>query len=87
VREFLLGMLTTTTLVAGLFFLRYWRVTGDRLFAFFSLAFAVMSLSWVALALTSLSFEERHLIYLVRLLAFVLIIMGIADKNRRVGRL
>lgn len=85
-REFLMGMLAATTLIAGLFFLRYWRVSGDRLFAYFSLAFGVMSLSWIALAVTSVAFEQRHLIYLVRLLAFVLIIVGILDKNRRVGR-
>jgi Na+/melibiose symporter-like transporter len=87
VREFLMGMLGATTLTVGLFFMRYWRASRDRLFVYFSLAFAVMSLSWIALAIASVTFEGRHLIYLLRLLAFVLIIIGIVDKNRRVGRL
>ena len=52
-RQFILGLLTMTTLVAGLFFLRYWRSSGDRLFAFLALAFATMSISWLALAATS----------------------------------
>lgn len=86
-REFLMGMLGATTLTVGLFFMRYWRASRDRLFVYFSLAFAVMSLSWIALAIASVTFEGRHLIYLLRLLAFVLIIIGIVDKNRRVGRL
>jgi hypothetical protein len=82
-----MGMLGATTLTVGLFFMRYWRASRDRLFVYFSLAFAVMSLSWIALAIASVTFEGRHLIYLLRLLAFVLIIIGIVDKNRRVGRL
>jgi len=86
-REFVLGLLTMTTLIAGLFFLRYWRASGDRLFAYFALAFATMSISWLALAATSPSFEGIHYVYLVRLLAFVLIIIGIVDKNHRAGRL
>ena len=86
-RQFILGLLTMSTLVAGLFFLRYWRASGDRLFAFFALAFAAMSVSWLALATTSARFEDIHFVYLVRLLAFVLIIIGIVDKNRRAGRL
>lgn len=86
-RQFLWGMLTMASLVAGLFFLRYWWATRDRLFAFFASAFAVMSISWGALAAVSPSFEARHDIYLIRLLAFVIIIIGIVDKNRRAGSL
>ncbi|HEY3783757.1 MAG TPA: DUF5985 family protein [Steroidobacteraceae bacterium] len=86
-REFILGMLSLSTIIAGLFFLRYWRVGRDRLFACFALAFATMSASWIALAATHDTFEGVPYIYLVRLLAFVLIIIGIVDKNRRVGRL
>jgi hypothetical protein len=86
-REFLWGMLTMASIVAGLFFLRYWRASRDRLFAFFASAFAVMSISWAGLAATSPSFEARHYVYLIRLLAFAIIIFGILDKNRRAGSL
>jgi hypothetical protein len=79
-------MLAMASVVAALFFWRYWKVSRDRLFGFFALAFAAMAVNWLGLAAVDPAFELRHYIYLVRLLAFVLIIMGIIDKNRR-GRL
>jgi hypothetical protein len=73
------------TAVAALFFLRSWRVSGDRLFLYFALGFAAMALNWIGLASIEPALESRHLVYLLRLLAFVLIIVGIVDKNRRVN--
>ena len=84
-KPFCWGMLTMAGLVASLFFVRYWRVTGDRLFAFFAVAFALLAINWLALGAVDPTFEARHLIYLVRLAAFVLIIVGIVDKNRSQG--
>jgi len=69
-------------MVAALFFLRYWRVSRDRLFAFFAVAFALLAANWLALSVIDPAFEARHLIYLIRLAAFVLITIGIVDKNR-----
>lgn len=82
-RQFLWGMLTMATAIASLFFLRYWTLTRERLFAFFSLAFAVMALSWVGLAVVDPAYELRHYVYLIRLLAFIILIIGIIDKNGR----
>jgi len=82
VKQFIWGMLTMACLIVTLFFLRYWRASGDRLFAFFAVAFALMSLNWFCLALIQPAFEAQHVIYLVRLVAFTLIIVGIMDKNR-----
>jgi hypothetical protein len=76
------GMLTVAGLVASLFFLRYWKVTGDRVFVFFAVAFALLAVNWFALSTVDPTFEPRHWIYLVRLAAFILIIVGIVDKNR-----
>lgn len=81
--EYLWGMLTMATAVAALFFFRYWRMGRDRLFLFLSLAFAALSASWIALAMIRPSDEHRHVVYLLRLLAFAAIMIGIADKNRR----
>ena len=81
-RQLCWGMLTMASVVASLFFLRYWRVSGERLFAFFALAFALLAANWLVLAIVDPAFEARHLIYLIRLAAFVLIIVGIIDKNR-----
>jgi hypothetical protein len=83
VRELLLGALTTTSIVAALFLLRYWRLSRDRLYMFFCVAFAVLGLNWLGLALIAHADETAHRLYLLRLLAFVLIIIGIVDKNRR----
>jgi hypothetical protein len=71
------------TAMAALFFLRYWRLGRDRLFLFFSLAFCAMTLNWIGLSTVEPARELIHYVYFLRLLAFVLIIIGIIDKNRR----
>jgi hypothetical protein len=82
---FLTGALAATSLVAGLLFLRFWRLSGERLFAFLAIAFAALALNWTWLGVFQPVVETRHYVYLVRLLAFVLILVGIIDKNRRAG--
>jgi uncharacterized protein DUF5985 len=81
--EYLWGMLTMATAMAALFFLRYWRMGRERLFLFLAFAFVALSASWVALAMVRPPYEHRNVVYLLRLLAFAAIIIGIADKNRR----
>jgi hypothetical protein len=68
--------------VVGLLFLRFWRDTRDRLFALFGAAFWILSVSYTLLALFSPTEEARPYLYLLRLVAFMLIIAAIADKNR-----
>ncbi|HKZ74858.1 MAG TPA: DUF5985 family protein [Steroidobacteraceae bacterium] len=80
---FLWGALATAGLVVSLFFFRFWRVTSERLFLFFALGFLTLAANWVGLALIHPPVESRHYLYTLRLLAFVLIIVGIVDKNRR----
>jgi uncharacterized membrane protein HdeD (DUF308 family) len=77
----LLGAISMASLVAGLFFLRFWRDTGDRFFLFFAVAFLVEGLNRAALGLSGDPNEGRPLFYFVRLLSFVLILVAIADKN------
>ena len=69
--------------VAGLFFLRFWRDTRDRLFLLFAVAFAIEGLSRAALAGSSNPSEGQPVLYAVRLLAYLTILAGIADKNLR----
>jgi hypothetical protein len=80
---FLWGTLASACLVACLLFMRYWSLTCDRLFLFFALAFLALTTNWVALAVTNPPLETGHYVYLLRLVAFSLIIIGIVDKNRR----
>jgi len=79
--QFLLGLLCMASAVAGLFFLRFGRRTRDRFFYVFAAAFWLLGLNWLLLAMTSRD-EAHPEFYLLRLLAFVLIIAGIIDKNR-----
>ena len=82
--QFLWGMLAMAALVAALLFLRLWRTGGDRLLLFFAAAFTLFALNWVGLGISNPEYETLHYAYLLRLGAFVLIIVGIVDKNRRV---
>jgi uncharacterized membrane protein len=77
------GALFTGYSVAALFFLRFWVSSRDRLFAMFAAAFAILAVQRIALALTKTAFEDQSPLYLLRLLAFVIIIWAIVDKNRR----
>ena len=80
---FLFGVLTTAGFVAALTFLRFWKMTRDRLFIFFAAAFVVLALNWLVLAMTDPASEDRYHVFLLRLLAFAFILYGIVDKNRR----
>jgi len=71
--------------VCGLFFLRFWRRTGDRLFLVFALAFWLLGLQRLVFAFTAPVEESRTGLYLVRLFAFLLILWAIIDKNRAGG--
>ena len=86
--EFISGASAFAAAVIALFFLRYWRHTGDRLFLLFSLAFWVFASNRITIAAVDDTSEAAVYLYLVRLLAFGLIIVAIVDKNRQriVGR-
>jgi hypothetical protein len=68
--------------VTGLFFLRFWRKTRDRLFLLFAASFFVLGFNRLGLALSEPDHEKRDIFYLIRFLAFVLILFAILDKNR-----
>lgn len=78
----MMGAIAMAFWVAGLFFLRFWWDTRDRLFAIFALSFWLMGATRVALAFARHTDEEHSYLYWVRLVAFVLILVAIADKNR-----
>ena len=79
--DFLQGATMLASLGVALFFLKYWRSTGDRLFAVFSAAFVVFAVSRAILAGLEEDSEARTYIYLLRALAFALIALAIFDKN------
>jgi hypothetical protein len=82
VTEFVLGGSAVACIAIALFFLRFWRDSGDRLFAAFAGAFLVFGANRLILALTSEDGDGRIYAYTLRFLAFMLVVWGIVDKNR-----
>ena len=82
INQFLLGAVVMGAAVAGLFFLRFWRRTRDRLFAVFAIAFWMLAANWTAVGFLRQDESLLTALYVVRLAAFILIILGILDKNR-----
>lgn len=85
IQGFLLGVIVTSSLIAGMFFLKFWRRTGDQLFMAFAAAFLIESLNRMFFLFMERPNEGSPIIYIVRLLAFLLILIAIVRKNR--GRL
>ena len=81
--EMMIGAIALAAFLAGLFFLRFWRATGDRFFLLFAIAFwiegghRVFAYPWAG------TDEGSPLHYLVRVVAYGLIILAIVDKNRK----
>ena len=84
--HFVSGAITMGFVVAGLFFLRFWRRTGDGLFVAFACAFWLLALNQGLVALGGIPREEQSWIYLLRLAAFTLIIIAVVRKNLQVDR-
>jgi hypothetical protein len=78
---FVSGATTMGFFAAALFFLRFWRNTGEELFASFALAFALLGIGHVLLAIGGWPEEERSWLYLIRLAAYLLIFFAIVRKN------
>lgn len=78
---FITGAIAALYVIAGVFFLRFWRRTRDALFVHFALAFLLLALNQMLVALGGFQREEQGWIYLIRLLAFGLIIAAIIRKN------
>lgn len=79
---FLLGIVITSSVVAGAFFLKFWRQTRDQLFLGFGAAFILEGLNRVAFLFVELPGAENPGIYVVRLASYLLILAAIARKNR-----
>ena len=77
------GVIATLSLVAALFFLRFWRRTGDGLFLAFAGAFVLLAVNQAVPVLLGIPSENQGYVYLLRLAAFALIIWAILRKNMR----
>jgi hypothetical protein len=75
------GMLAAMAWVCALFFLRFWTRTRETLFAAFAASFFFLGLNWFILGAFTIPDESSHFVYLVRLVAFLVLLGGIAAKN------
>lgn len=80
--ELLAGAIAMGSLVIALFFTRFWRSTGDRFFLYFALSFAIEGLHRVYSGLAATQGEDSPEHYLLRLLAYLLILWAIWEKNQ-----
>jgi hypothetical protein len=85
VLNFLSGMIAMGFLIAGLFFAKFWVRTRDALFAIFALAFWLLALHQGVLIGNAVPRDEQGWTYLLRLAAFSLLAIAIAQKNMSRG--
>jgi len=78
---FLLGVITTSSLVASLFFLRFWRSTKDLLFLAFAVFFVIEGGSHAFVVSLSHPNEGSVWLFLVRLLSILAVLGAILWKN------
>lgn len=83
--DFIMGAVAMGFVVAALFFFRFWRESRDRLFGLFAVAFCVLACNRLVLVLLEEREENSLAPYLVRLAAFLIILIGVVDKNLRRG--
>jgi uncharacterized membrane protein HdeD (DUF308 family) len=76
------GAVAMASLVAALFFLRFWRQTKDSFFLLFGLAFGLDAVTRVITGISATADETEPLFYAARLVSFSLIIAAILLKNR-----
>ena len=78
---FVAGAMSAGFAMAGLFFLRFWWRTRERLFAAFAVAFWLMALNQAVAGFSHYEHAENSAAYLLRLAAFALIILAVLSKN------
>lgn len=82
IEHLLRGASITTDVCIAIFFLRFWSEKRDALFFFFALAFALMAVSTFVVVWVGRIADFAPVAYVLRLLAYVLIIFAIVNKNR-----
>jgi hypothetical protein len=84
--EFFSGVVTSGYLVAAAFFWRFFSKTRDRLFIAFAVAFLLFAFNQALVGLFHVTTEPESLVYVLRILGFVVILAAILDKNVRPAR-
>ena len=80
--EIMLGAIAAGSIAVSLFFFRFWRSTRDRFFLLFALSFLIEGVNRVVLYESVGLSEDAPVYYVIRLVAYGLILAAIIDKNR-----
>lgn len=78
---FLMGVIATASIVAGVYFLKFWHNTRDPFFLAFAASFIIEGLNRSAVLLVDNPNEGSPWTYLVRLLSLLMILAAILRKN------
>ena len=82
--SFFNGAAAMASLAAGVFFVRFWRESHDRLFVCLAAAFATFAINYTMLGVLPLP-DERAYAFVLRLVGFVAILVGILVKDRELA--
>ena len=82
VLAYLSGILTLGYVITATFFLKFWRGTRERLFGWFAASFLLLAAQRFLLTISGEWGEQHTWIYSLRLLAFLILIVGVVEKNR-----
>jgi hypothetical protein len=80
------GWIVAGYMVCGLFFIRFWKTSADKLFLAFGIAFWVLAAQRLMMIAWEGTDGREALLYAVRLFAFCLILAAIINKNREARR-
>lgn len=78
----LLGAIAATSFAIGLFFVKYWRSSGDRFYLLFAASFLIEGVNRAAIGMIGAT-EYLPVHYAIRFIAYGLIVVAIWDKNRQ----
>jgi hypothetical protein len=84
--EIISGAIMMGSWIIASYFYIFWRQTSERLLALFSISFVLLGIERLILGFYHGRQEDHPAVYFVRLLAYVLIIVGVFDKNVRPSR-
>lgn len=89
IAPFLSGFAMATFSACALFFLKFWKASRDRFFLYFGLACVLFAIERIAGAMFNPLItgvdqisDTAVYVYLVRLSGFVMLLIGIWEKNR-----
>lgn len=81
---FSLGFVATASLVAAIFFLRFWARTRDFLFLAFAISFGAEAVTRTIMAWKAIPDTNYSWVFVERLFEYLFILFAILRKNRRV---